>query len=280
MKTASGKVVTPSATSVLLGPGSYTVTTTINFWYLSGGKKATKTAAKTQKLLISVKAPSVYPKVIPNYTVASSAAKVRVFPAYSKDAAAVLSSTRLTVKTASGKVVTPSATSVLLGPGSYTVTDTINFWYPSGGKKVTKTAAKTQKLLISVKAPAAAPKPGSLTYSSSDTASVIKAFNSARVAAGKPGFKSNAKLTTMNQTRTASRYKTHTNFSSVPGVLFAVSHDGYSRNLSLEFAINELLTDPKARAAIRDADFTTLAVAVYTEGSERYVGVIFAGLMS
>ncbi|NUU31163.1 hypothetical protein HNO80_06110 [Arthrobacter sp. C9C5] len=203
--------------------------------------------------------------VLPNSTAANKTTKRLLRPSYKIGKGATLVSTRLAVRTAAGKVITPSATSVNVLPGSYRVTTTIRYTYKQNGKTVAKTVSKAQNLVIGVVKPAPV---------KSVDADVFNRLNALRVNKGLPAFKASpafeAFLTAEASGVRNVPWPTGADRLSTGGAVGG-SYVGIAK-----IVVDLLLDQSWLRADLYDPDYNTLSVVTRTTKGEKYVFVSFA----
>lgn len=213
-------------------------------------------------------APSVTINTLVNSTAANTTAKRLLKPSYKVGKGATLISTRLTVHTAAGRVITPSATSVNVLPGSYRVTTTIRYTYKQSGRTVTKTISKAQNLVIGVAKPAPA---------SSPSADIFNRFNALRVKKGLPALKNNS---TFNGLITAWERNpgTAVNPMKMPGLKRVDGpsiYGGSSAGLP-QWVVSDLMAQAWFPSKLYSRDVNTLSVTTQVVGGRKEVHVTFA----
>lgn len=229
--------------------------------------------AAPAKAAISTVKPFVAPVVtintLPNSTAANITAKRLLRPSFKVGKGATLVSTRLAVRTAAGKVITPSATSVNVLPGSYRVTTTIRYTYKQSGRTLAKTVSKAQNLAIGVAKPATA---------KSVDADVFGRLNALRVKKGLPAFKASpafeAFLTAEASGRRNVPWPTGADRLSTGGAVGG-SYVGIAK-----IVVDLLLDEPSIHADLYDPGYNTLSVVTRTTKGEKNVFVSFAHISS
>lgn len=196
IKTTAGKLIASSVTRMPLGVGSYRITTSVRYSYMQSGRKLYRTVSSTQTLAVGLTKPAPTVTILPiANSKATSATAVRVVrPLYKAGVGAKVISARFGVKSGS-KVITPSATSVSLKPGSYVLNTSIRYTIVQSGKTYLKVVNRTQPLTISYTAPRppAVTQPG-VTFEQG----VVNALNVYRSKAGMPALKTMSSLNAYN----------------------------------------------------------------------------------
>lgn len=275
--TTSGKLIASSVTRMGLGPGSYRITTSVRYSYMQSGRKLLRTVSSTQTLAVGITKPAPTVSIIPiANSKATSATAVRVVrPLYKAGVGAKVISARFGVKSGS-RVITPSATSVSLKPGSYTLNTSIRYSYVQSGKTYLKVVNRTQPLTISYTAPRPpiVTQPG-VTFEQG----VINALNVYRTKAGLPALKANTSLNAYNTrwvnsnfTSDESPWNIAPNLSALSKIESRVS-PGFS---PASFAAD--IMNHGGREVINMPSMTHISVVQKSANGGQNIGVIFLGL--
>ncbi|MET3922501.1 hypothetical protein [Arthrobacter sp. UYEF20] len=197
-------------------------------------------------------APAVTINNLLSSTTANASAKRLLRPSYTVGKGATVVSARLTVVTAAGKVITPSATSVNVSPGSYRVTTTIRYTYKQGGSTSTMTVSSLQNLVIWVAKPVPA-----TSYTE-----VFNGLNALRVKKGLPALKSNPALNGLIAVWAKSHQAAGNPMGQMAGLdrLTGPSVYGGSSVSLPKWVVNDLTSEPWFSKMLYDPGFNTLFV--------------------
>jgi hypothetical protein len=281
------KKIATNVKSVNLKPGTYKMTTRVNYKYNVGKKVVKKTAVRTQNFKVSVKAAPA-PKVDIYYKgagVTVDAGKTyKLTPSsYKKTGTSTVTSTHVTVTQGSKKIAT-NAKSVNLKPGAYKMTTRVNFKYNVGKKVIYKNTIRTQNFTVTAKKIVVAPKPdNSVTVTGAYTKDANTAkniINSMRAKKGLPAYKSNA----MFDTAVVNHVKSYNSNAKAPSETVPNSkimsmggmsgaYVGYSVSDWFEMEVGKMYEED-----IYSKKYTHMAVATHVGQGYTWISVTYGSL--
>lgn len=276
--TTSGKLIASSVTRYGLGPGSYRITTSVRYSYMQSGRKLLRTVSGTQTLSVGVTKPAPTVSIIPiANSKATSANAVRVVrPLYKAGVGAKVISARFGVKSGT-RVITPSATSVSLKPGSYTLNTSIRYSYVQSGKTYLKVVNRTQPLLISY----TAPKPPVVTQPGvTFEQGVINAFNAYRAKAGHPALKTSASLNAYNTRWVNSNFTSNESMDNIsPYIMFVGKTESrMSPGMSAATFADMIINRYGGNDLLNRSYVDHISIVQKNINGETRIGVLFAGI--
>lgn len=275
--TSRGKMLYPSTTRANLSPGTYKVTQNIRYTYRQSGKTLSRTVSRTQNLTIGVAKPTPAPTVtiqaLANSTTSSPTSVRNIRPVYSVGKGARPIWARVKV-TSGNRVITNSAASVNLTPGTYQVTSTVHYTYVQGGKTLEKTVTRTQALTITYNKPV-------VTQPTATDAGfaqgVINAYNAERAKAGLQPLKTSATLDQYNTRWVNSKFTSKEDITkAVQNVrFFNKAQSGYTTyHTAASYFDWQMKTGDATYSNIHTDFFNSISVVRKSINGWNYVGVL------